>query len=361
MGQSSFSKPVLGAKLSAVGHRVKIHETRDSNMISKSKSDAARELRSKNFDRARVEAGHIIMLQNKTTAKSLIATMCRLLKDRVEGLAHLKIMPPDIVEAVHTVCWASTRLSEIDELSQIRQIFAARFPDDVRLACTDGAGAAINSEMRIRLSNGVATMDEIAAVLSAVAKAENIEFDSATDLASSRIGMGSGVPSTSARGGGDGGGGGGGATVAIVANSAPPPHQQQLVLPAPETAMAAIFNPQVPTTSAQEYPLTQQQQQQQQQQQPLPFQGYPPQPQQQAQSNFAAPPPSVMIFPQNPPIVSLLPAHAALPVVSTSIPLPMYPPPQAITSLPTVGGAAADGDPEKPALTLQERLDRLRK
>ncbi len=353
MGQSSFSKPVLGAKLSAVGHRVKIHETRDSNLIAKSKSDAARELRSKNFDRARVEAGHIIMLQNKTTAKSLIATMCRLLKDRVEGLAHLKILPPDIVEAVHTVCWASTRLSEIDELSQIRQIFAARFPDDVRLACTDGAGAAINSEMRIRLSNGVATMDEIAAVLSAVAKAENIEFDSATDLASSRIGMGSGVPSTSARGGGDGGGGG--AAVAIVANSAPPPLQQQQL--APETAMAAIFNPQVPTTSVEEYPLTQQQQQ------PLPFQGYPPlpQPQQQAQSNFTAPPPSVMIFPQNPPIVSLLPAHAALPVVSTSIPLPMYPPPQAITSLPTLGGAAADGDTQKPSLTLQERLDRLRK
>lgn len=77
--------------------------------------------------------------------------MTDLLHERVKHLAGCDECPPDLVEAVATVLWASSRV-DISELEDARKQLIKKYGKEFYEECKDNANEKVNSRVLLRLN-----------------------------------------------------------------------------------------------------------------------------------------------------------------------------------------------------------------
>lgn len=77
--------------------------------------------------------------------------MTDLLHERVKHLANSETCPPDLLEAVATVLWASSRV-DISELEDARKQFIKKYGKEFYEACKENSNEKVNTRVLHRLN-----------------------------------------------------------------------------------------------------------------------------------------------------------------------------------------------------------------
>ena len=77
--------------------------------------------------------------------------MTDLLHERVKHLANSEICPPDLLEAVATVLWASSRV-DISELEDARKQFIKKYGKEFYEECKENTNEKVNTRVLHRLN-----------------------------------------------------------------------------------------------------------------------------------------------------------------------------------------------------------------
>lgn len=197
-----FNKAKCQSQLIAAGHRISIRHKKENNLLQVTKREVGAALRAKQYDLARIKVGELIIGQARIEAEQLVAIMLQALVARMDQLAKLPKCPDDTVESVHTVLWATGRMSGVPELSDAVKQLQSKYGKEFCAPAALGSSEHINATVRAKLSMGLPDGAATAAALTALAKELGIEFDAERDLAHSLIGLNKGSGAASAGGGG---------------------------------------------------------------------------------------------------------------------------------------------------------------
>lgn len=93
-------------------------------------------------DSARVRVEGVMREEANLEAMEVLDLFCELLIVRIPLIEASKDLPQDLKEAIATVIYAAGRSTELPELGQIRQQFAAKYGKEYVGACMDSSTAS---------------------------------------------------------------------------------------------------------------------------------------------------------------------------------------------------------------------------
>jgi hypothetical protein len=102
-------------------------------------------------EKARIKAEALIRDDNTIEAYEILELNCELLSDRIRRVSHGKGCPPDLVESVSTLIWASAIVG-IPELVEIRKQFLYKYGKEFEEAALRNAGGVVNERVALKLS-----------------------------------------------------------------------------------------------------------------------------------------------------------------------------------------------------------------
>lgn len=77
---------------------------------------------------ARIKVEHVMRNKNENHALEVVELFCDLLLARHMLLESEPLLPPELQEAVYSICWAATR-TEISDLAQAKYQFMLKYPE----------------------------------------------------------------------------------------------------------------------------------------------------------------------------------------------------------------------------------------
>jgi hypothetical protein len=102
-------------------------------------------------EKARIKAEALIRDDNTIEAYEILELNCELLSERIRRISHGKGCPPDLVESVSTLIWASAIVG-IPELVEIRKQFRYKYGKEFEEAALRNAGGVVNERVASKLS-----------------------------------------------------------------------------------------------------------------------------------------------------------------------------------------------------------------
>mmetsp|Transcript_29275 Transcript_29275/g.66114 ORF Transcript_29275/g.66114 Transcript_29275/m.66114 type:complete len:361 (+) Transcript_29275:268-1350(+) len=102
-------------------------------------------------EKARIKAEGLIRDDYMVEAYEILQLNCELLSERIQLITHMKECPPDLVESISTVIWASS-IVDIPELIEIRKQFRYKFGKTFEEEAIMNVGGIINERVAEKLS-----------------------------------------------------------------------------------------------------------------------------------------------------------------------------------------------------------------
>ena len=133
--------------------RFQIAENKKSALMKQQIRDIARLLAEDppKEEKARIRAEGLIRDDYMVEAYEILQLSCELLSERIQLITHVKECPPDLVESISTIIWASA-IVDIPELIEIRKQFRYKFGKTFEEEAMMNVGGVINERVAAKLS-----------------------------------------------------------------------------------------------------------------------------------------------------------------------------------------------------------------
>ena len=102
-------------------------------------------------EKARIKAEGLIRDDYMVEAYEILQLSCDLLSERIQLITHMKECPPDLVESISTIIWASSMV-DIPEFIEIRKQFRYKFGKAFEEEAIMNVGGVINDRVAEKLS-----------------------------------------------------------------------------------------------------------------------------------------------------------------------------------------------------------------
>ena len=128
------------------------------------------------MEKARIEAERIVRDDFIIEAYDILELMCELVRDNVKAIEAEETCPYDLMEAVSTLLYASTR-TEISELSVVKKQFTIKYGKDFVEGAMNNRGGVVNERVLHRMSGQRPNAFLVLSYMKEVAKANNVEWE----------------------------------------------------------------------------------------------------------------------------------------------------------------------------------------
>ena len=131
--------------------RFNIINNKKAALIKRDKREVSQLLEEGKEEKARIKVEHIIRSDFTIEAYEILELYCELIHERIRLINAEKTCPPDLVEAVCTLIWASNR-TEAPELGTIAQQLTYKYGKEMASRAKDNEGGCVNERVVHKLS-----------------------------------------------------------------------------------------------------------------------------------------------------------------------------------------------------------------
>jgi vacuolar protein sorting-associated protein IST1 len=146
-----YSESKLKPFLKMATQRINIANNKRGTASKKHKREIAKLMEDGKAEKAIIRVEHVIRDDYTMEAYEIIEIMCDLLYERARHLTKSELCPPDLVEAVSTVLWASTRV-DISELDGAKKQLQKKYGKEFVELCEENSRNTVNSRVMHKLN-----------------------------------------------------------------------------------------------------------------------------------------------------------------------------------------------------------------
>lgn len=178
-----FNRGVFGSKcktcLNLAISRIKLLQNKRDLQLKHVRKEIAQFLQAGQEAIARIRVEHVIREQNIRAAYEILELFCEFVLVRVPILESQKECPAELREAIASIIFAAPRCSEVPDLLQIKNLFAAKYGKEFNMAASElrpdsGVNRAIIERLSVRAPPAEARLK----VLKEIAQEFSLEWDS---------------------------------------------------------------------------------------------------------------------------------------------------------------------------------------
>lgn len=178
-----FNRGILGAKcktcLNLAISRIKLLQNKRSLHLKQMRKEIAQFLQTGQEAIARIRVEHVIREQNIWAAYEILELFCEFVLARVPILETQRECPTELREAVASIIFAAPRCSDVPDLLQIKNLFAAKYGKEFILAASElRPDTSVNRAIIEKLSVSTPTGEAKLKQLKEIAQEYNLEWDS---------------------------------------------------------------------------------------------------------------------------------------------------------------------------------------
>lgn len=185
MFESFFNKGFKAAKcktlLKLTVPRIKLLRNRREIQLKQMRKDIAKLLQNGQESTASIRVEHVIREENMMAAQEIIELFCELIAVRLPIIEIQRECPPDLKEAISTICFAAPRCSDLPELQQVQMSFVAKYGKEFIAAATElMPDCGVNRQIIELLSLRTPSVDTKLKLLKEIAEEHEVDWDSAS-------------------------------------------------------------------------------------------------------------------------------------------------------------------------------------
>ncbi|KAK2971592.1 hypothetical protein RJ640_017961 [Escallonia rubra] len=178
-----FNRGVLGAKcktcLNLAISRIKLLQNKRDVQLKLMRKEIAQFLLAGQEAIARIRVEHVIREQNIWAAYEILEMFCEFVLARVPILESQRDCPLELREAVASIIFAAPRCSDLPDMLQIRNLFAAKYGKEFISAASElRPDTSVNRTIIEKLSVSTPPAEVKLKVLKDIAQEYNVEWDS---------------------------------------------------------------------------------------------------------------------------------------------------------------------------------------
>lgn len=126
-----------------------------------------------------IRVEHIIREQNIWAAYEILELFCEFVLARVPILESQRECPSELKEAVASIIYAAPRCSDLPDLLQIKNLFAAKYGKEFIMAASElRPDTSVNRSIIEKLSASAPSPETKLKILKQIAREHNLEWDS---------------------------------------------------------------------------------------------------------------------------------------------------------------------------------------
>ncbi|KAK3006099.1 hypothetical protein RJ639_017422 [Escallonia herrerae] len=178
-----FNRGVLGAKcktcLNLAISRIKLLQNKRDVQLKLMRKEIAQFLLAGQEAIARIRVEHVIREQNIWAAYEILEMFCEFVLARVPILESQRDCPLELREAVASIIFAAPRCSDLPDMLQVRNLFAAKYGKEFISAASElRPDTSVNRTIIEKLSVSTPPAEVKLKVLKDIAREYNVEWDS---------------------------------------------------------------------------------------------------------------------------------------------------------------------------------------
>lgn len=173
MSSALANKLKVNLKLSV--NRIKMSTAKQDSIQNNYRREIADLLRAGKEESAKIKVEHIIGQDYNREAMEVLELLCELLLARFTLLIEQKQCDPSLLEAVHTVIYASSR-SDIKEMLSVRELLGRKFGKEFVEAASVNKYGLVNQRVLQRLHVSIPDPSIVTAYLVEIAKKYNVSY-----------------------------------------------------------------------------------------------------------------------------------------------------------------------------------------
>ncbi|ORX90207.1 DUF292-domain-containing protein [Basidiobolus meristosporus CBS 931.73] len=173
---SAFSAVRLKVQLKLTVNRLKMLQAKKKSLNNKIRKELALLLEAGKEESAKIRVERVILEDFHTEALEILELYCELLLARFGYIEQISQCDPAILEAVHTIIYAGTRISEVKEFLSIRDQFAAKYGREFVLGALDNRDNTVNPRIIHKLQVHTPEPFLVNQYLLDIAKAYNVDW-----------------------------------------------------------------------------------------------------------------------------------------------------------------------------------------
>ncbi|ORE21605.1 hypothetical protein BCV71DRAFT_241504 [Rhizopus microsporus] len=173
-----FNPARLKVQLKLAINRLKMLQAKKTSLNQQLRREIGTLIEKGKIESARVRIEHVIRDDFVIEAMENLELYCDLLLARFGLLETYKTCEASIEEAVHTVIWAAPRLSEVKELSLVRDQLASKFGKEFMIDAMENKNDKVNEKIIIKLQASAPDPYLVERYLEEIAKIYDIKWRS---------------------------------------------------------------------------------------------------------------------------------------------------------------------------------------
>ncbi|XP_041996511.1 IST1-like protein [Salvia splendens] len=178
-----FNRGLLGAKcktcLTLAISRIKLLQNKRDVQLRLMRKEIAEFLQAGQEAIARIRVEHVIREQNTWEAYEILELFCEFVLARVPILESQRECPTELREAVASIIFSAPRCSDLPDLFQVRNLFAAKYGKEFIAAASElRPDTSVNRTIIEKLSVIAPPTDVKLNILKAIALEHNVNWDS---------------------------------------------------------------------------------------------------------------------------------------------------------------------------------------
>ncbi|KAK9934739.1 hypothetical protein M0R45_021873 [Rubus argutus] len=178
-----FNRGVFGTKcktcLNMAISRIKLLQNKRDMQLKHMRKEIAQFLQAGQEAIARIRVEHVIREQNIWAAYEILELFCEFVLARVPIIESQKECPPELREAISSIIFSAPRCSEVPDLLQIKNMFAAKYGKEFMAAASElRPDSGVNRTIIEKLSVSAPSGDARLKVLKEIAQEYNLNWDS---------------------------------------------------------------------------------------------------------------------------------------------------------------------------------------
>ena len=146
-----YSEAKLKVYLKQATQRITLANNKRSTASSRHKREIGKLIEDGKFEKAIIRVEHVIRDDYTMEAYEIVELMCDLLYERIRQITKAEACPPDLVEAISTVIYVSTRLG-VSELEEARKQFRKKYGKEFVELCTENSRGTVNPRVVEKLN-----------------------------------------------------------------------------------------------------------------------------------------------------------------------------------------------------------------
>ncbi|KAJ4796736.1 Regulator of Vps4 activity in the MVB pathway protein [Rhynchospora pubera] len=180
---SLFNRATIGTRcktcLNLAISRIKLLRNKRQAQLDGMRKEIFQYLRTSQESVARIRVEHIIREQNILAAYDVLELFCEFVLARVPILESKKECPVELQEAIASIIYASSRCSDLPELTSIRNLFGTKYGKEfVTSALELRPDSCVNRTVIEKLSVKAPSAESKLSVLKSIAEEHGLEWDS---------------------------------------------------------------------------------------------------------------------------------------------------------------------------------------